>query len=218
MSMCYNFKMKKFKFNKTNIYVSEKSDGNFRDRKNLERVKKELNLKEIFLPNQKHTNIVLNYNEDLTQPSDAVYTDKPAVAVGVLTADCIPLVLFNYNEISVIHAGWRGLLGGIVENAYNKFKDKSNMFAFVGPSIRGCCYEVGFDFIDQLNISSDFFTISQNKYFVDLNKILKNKLEKLHVNIVYEIDECTKCGKNFFSYRNGNIEERILTLAFIEGE
>lgn len=218
MSICYNFKMKKFKFNKTNIYVTEKSDGNLRDRENLERVKKELNLEEIFLPNQKHTNIVLNYDEDLTQPSDGVYTDKPAVAVGVLTADCIPLVLFNDNEISVIHAGWRGLLGGIVENAYKKFKDKSNMFAFIGPSIRGCCYEVGFDFINQLNISSDFFTISEDKYLVDLNKILKNKLEKLNVNIVYEINECTKCGKNFFSYRNGNIEERVLTLAFIEGE
>lgn len=210
--------MRRFKFNKINIYVSEKSDGNFKDKENLDSLKKQLNLKEIFLPNQKHTNIILNYDEDLTSPSDAVYTDKPYTPIGVLTADCIPLVLFNDNELSVIHAGWRGLLSGIVESAYEKFKDKFNISAFIGPSIRGCCYEVGFDFINQLNISSNFFTINLDRYFVDLNKILKDKLEKLHVNVIYEIEECTKCGKNYFSYRNGDLEERILTLAFIEGE
>lgn len=64
----------------------------------------------ILIPNQKHTNKVLKHNQDLSQEADGIYTSERNIALGVLTADCMPIVIFNEEELAVVHAGWRGLL------------------------------------------------------------------------------------------------------------
>ncbi len=206
--------MRKFEFESIIIYVTEKKDGNQRNKENRLKITPFNN---IHIPNQKHTNIVLKYNDNILDPCDGLYTDQKLTPLGVLTADCIPLVLFNSNELSVIHAGWRGLLRGIVENGYSLFKNK-DIKAFIGPFIKACCYEFKLDDIKRLNIPKRFITISNGKTYLDLNSILLEKLKNLKVDVVYNINECTKCNKDYFSYRNGDTDDRILTFAYIKGD
>ncbi|MFY9585896.1 MAG: polyphenol oxidase family protein, partial [Actinomycetota bacterium] len=79
--------------------------------------------------------------------ADALWTDRPGPALVILTADCTPILLADTarRRIGVVHAGWRGLLGGIVEETVAAMGDAANLTAFVGPSIGPCCYEVGPD-------------------------------------------------------------------------
>ena len=79
--------------------------------------------------------------------ADALWTDRPGPALVVLTADCTPILLADptHGRIGVVHAGWRGLLAGIVETTVAAMGAPADLTAFVGPSIGPCCYEVGPD-------------------------------------------------------------------------
>lgn len=79
--------------------------------------------------------------------ADALWTDRPGPALVVLTADCTPILLADTTRrrIGVVHAGWRGLLAGIVETTVAAMGRPDDITAFVGPSIGPCCYEVGAD-------------------------------------------------------------------------
>jgi YfiH family protein len=206
--------MRYFTFENILIAFTQKEDKNQRNPDNINKIKEKLYIKNIYIPNQKHTNIVLNVEDYKNQECDGLYTDKKEVALGVLTADCIPVVLFNGKEIAVIHAGWRGLFGGIIENGVKMFKNKS-IKAFIGPSIRGCCYEVDKQFVNDLNINKKFYKIYHTKAYLDLVAVAKDKLKNLSVKEVFDTDECTKCSEKYFSYRNGDFESRILTLGVI---
>ena len=81
---------------------------------------------------------------------DASVTNRPGLLLGVQTADCVPILLVDPKKraIAAIHAGWRGTLQRIVVKAIGQlqmhFKSKpGDLFAAIGPSIGGCCYEVG---------------------------------------------------------------------------
>lgn len=170
----------------------------------------------ILIPNQKHTNKVLKHNQDLSQEADGIYTSERNIALGVLTADCMPIVIFNEEELAVVHAGWRGLFSGIIENACGMFKNKPK-HAFIGPSIRKCCYQVQREFIEHLNVEDRFFNCIDGKYFLSLQDVAKEKLHKLGIKDIHDINQCTCCTGNYFSYRKGDFDDRILTYAYIRG-
>ncbi|ACN99684.1 conserved hypothetical protein [Sulfurihydrogenibium azorense Az-Fu1] len=207
--------MRLLTFDNILIAFTEKQDLNQREEKNRLPVQLSLGVDTIHIPNQKHTNKVVKVEEDLNQECDGIYTNKENTAVGVLTADCIPIVLFNSREIVVIHAGWKGLFGGIIENGFSLLKDKRAK-AFIGACIRGCCYEVDKQFVNNLNISDKFYKIYNDKPYLDLVSAAVDKLIKLSVKDIYDLGECTKCSGKFFSYRNGDFESRILTAAVIK--
>jgi YfiH family protein len=77
--------------------------------------------------------------------ADALWTDAADLSLVVLTADCTPILLADPDRrrIGVVHAGWRGLVGGVVESAVAAMGEPAGLRAFVGPSIGPCCYEVG---------------------------------------------------------------------------
>ncbi len=79
--------------------------------------------------------------------TDALWTDQPGIALAVLVADCVPILLADpvRRRVAVVHAGWRGLVGGIVEKAAEVFQEPASMVALAGPSIGPCCYQVGED-------------------------------------------------------------------------
>jgi hypothetical protein len=75
---------------------------------------------------------------------DGLRTADPGATLTVRTADCLPLVLASPREgIAVVHAGWRGLAGGIVEAALATFENPGSLHAVLGPAIGPCCFEVG---------------------------------------------------------------------------
>ena len=164
---------------------------------------------------QTHSNKVIVLNKKNTNTklikSDAIITKIRKMAVGVLTADCVPIILYDANNqiIGCIHAGWKGAVSGIIENTLIKFKSlnrKNKIFACIGPCIGKKSYEVGLEFYKNLiSISqknSIYFTKkNKNKKLFDLRKYVADKLIKLNVKIDHVNHDTFKERDNFFSYR-----------------
>ncbi|MGC8734450.1 MAG: laccase domain-containing protein [bacterium] len=254
----YNFK----------IYSSTKDDF---DQKNLinriNLVKNKFNKLNVILPIQKHTNKILklsyllkpkvNYlKEELS--FDGIYFDNNDIyifkyfSIGVLTADCLPIVILVFNNDmlnnldnslnlnnylsnylnsfiigSILHAGWKGIFNNIIFNFFDILNNYINnyknlkIFIYIGPAIRNCCYEVKYDFINTLNINTQFYYQKNNKIFLDLISIAKSqiqesikclsKLKKIEIEII-DTNECTYCSNKYFSYRKGDNKQRNITI------
>ena len=126
--------------------------------KNLNFVSKKIkiNKKKLALMYQTHSNkviIINNKNKNLIKfKSDALITKIKGIALGVVTADCVPIILFDSQNqiIGCIHAGWKGAFIGIIENTIKKFKklnSKNKIYAAIGPCIGNKSYEVDLAFL-----------------------------------------------------------------------
>ncbi len=169
----------------------------------------------IYLPIQKHTDKVLVLDDDLEPKiGDAVITNRKDIFIGVQTADCVPVLLFdsNKNVIAAIHAGWRGTAAGILKKTINLMyqrylSEPDGIFMAVGPSIRWRCYDVGYDVIEAVKKETgkgDYFLKIGEKYFIDL--ATANMYQALALGIkkenIWISEECTYClPEKYFSYR-----------------
>lgn len=168
-------------------------------------------------PNQTHTNNVrIATKRILTYPNtDALILDSTDIAAYLNFADCTPIILYDkqHNIGAVVHAGWKGTAGQIVQNTVNLMKDEyytnpTELYAAIGPTIAMCCYCVGEDVFQQLKISvSDIEPYNRQIYekiYVDLKGINKQQLLDLGVprQNVDVCPYCTSCNNDmFFSYR-----------------
>lgn len=178
-------------------------------------------------------NLVLNYQKHGTQgyyidestpltervmlylnDGDFLITNKPKVGIGVLTADCLPVVIYDKKNdiLGIAHAGWKGSVAGIAVKmiemmlARAHFKPE-DLTIYFGPSAHECCYEVQPDFIENLEkfaFKASLITQRDNKLF--FNNSLLNKLQLIdlgiapsQINLTYNL--CTMCNQNFHSYR-----------------
>ena len=185
--------------------------------KNLALVSKKfkLNLNKLFLMHQTHSNKVIvidKKNKHLKRfRSDAIITKMRGVAIGVVTADCVPVILCDNknNIVGCIHAGWKGATSGIIENTLLKFKKLSlekKIFASIGPCIGKTNYEVSLKFYKNLLFFSKtniiyFSNKDKNKKLFDLRKYVADKLTKLHVAVDHVNHDTFRERSNFFSYR-----------------
>lgn len=126
---------------------------------------------------------------------DALITDGGAT-VGVLTADCVPVLLAGRERVAAVHAGWRGLVAGVIEAALAKVEPV--VAAWVGPSIRACCYEVGDDVRDAFRAAG---LPGVGRTTVDPVEAAVAVLCRSGVDEVVTSDHCTSCDDRFFSYR-----------------
>ena len=105
---------------------------------------------------------------------DGMVTDVPGILLGILTADCLPLILVDpkRHAIGVFHAGWRGTAKRIAEKGVGEMhrwfgSDPRDLKAAIGPSIRGCCYEVGLEVISafeaQFSYGSELFRETKDR-------------------------------------------------------
>lgn len=151
--------------------------------------------------------------KELEQKGDALILDLKGMGAGVFTADCVPILLVDKSAsvAAAIHAGWRGTLSQIAKATLIKIEKSfgiapSRICAAVGPSIGECCYEVGEDvaslFTDK---SSDWerylFRKGNSKYALDLKEANRRTLEREGVEDIEVIGICTKCSREFHSYR-----------------
>ena len=153
-----------------------------------------------------------NYNFKKKIKSDASITQTKNVALGILTADCVPVLIYDkkLKIISAVHAGWKGAYKGIVTKVINFFLKKGsslkNLYAIVGPSITGKNYEVKKKF-KQKFVKKDkksiiFFKTKKNKTYFCLNKYVYNQLRQLGIKNLELINKDTYDKKNnFFSAR-----------------
>ncbi len=143
--------------------------------------------------------------------SDSLVTNLRGITLGVLTADCVPIILYDKSQrmIGCIHAGWKGSIRGIIEKTLKKFqrKDmKKNLIACVGPCIGKKSYEVSYDFkkkfIRENKKNNSLFLPKRNKFLFDLQGYVVKKLRNCGVSKVEVINKDTyKDKKNFYSYR-----------------
>jgi polyphenol oxidase len=146
--------------------------------------------------------------------ADAIVTATPGLAIGVLTADCAP-VLFCDGEARVVgaaHAGWRGALSGIVEatvEAMQKLGARPDrIVAVIGPAISQDAYEVGADYRDQFIAeepqSVPFFVTDEGsgEPHFDLPGYVGERLKRAGLGSIYDLSLCTYCEESrLFSYR-----------------
>lgn len=145
---------------------------------------------------------------------DIVITNEPGLAVGVFVADCVPLLLYapDVGAVAAVHAGWRGtaLQGAKVavealQEAYGA--DPRQMVAVIGPSIKGCCYEVGPEVAEAMQILPDpeaCLTPRGDRWLFDGQEANRQQLEAagLAPEHVHVSELCTFCREDlFFSYR-----------------
>ena len=174
-----------------------------------------INKNKLLLMHQTHSNKVITINERNVNikkfKCDAIITKIKGIALGVVTADCVPIVLYDSKNkiIGCIHAGWKGASSGIIENTFHEFKKLSlnnKIFASVGPCIGKKSYEVRIDFYKKLKSKSQkniiyFKNINKFKKLFNLRKYVTDKLLKLNVK-VDQVDHDTFIEKNnFFSFR-----------------
>lgn len=168
-----------------------------------------LNLKQV---HSSEVHIVEEFMHGLE--GDAIITQKSGLKIGVRTADCVPIALLGERTVAVVHAGWRGLRGGIIEKTLKKlslFEPLEKFLAFVGPSAKACCYEVGEEFKQYF----ESLYIRNQKHYMDTQEeaLIRLRREGIRHFFLYRI--CTICHHGFPSYRRDKTEERMLTFAEI---
>ena len=188
-------------------------------KKNLQIIKRKIckKSKNIFLVKQIHGDklLFLDQNSRIKNRSinaDAIITEKKKFPIAILTADCVPILIFDKKRkmIAAIHAGWRGAYKGIIQKVikfmFKKGCKKQDMTVAIGPSISRENYEVGKKFKDKFikknkkNIA--FFKINKNRIYFDLKK---KKKKQVKLNKIKNIDllniDTFKEKNNFFSAR-----------------
>ena len=170
----------------------------------------------LVLLNQVHSNKYFFIKDNNSKKSkligDALITNKRKIILGVLTADCVPILIFDkkLKMISAIHAGWRGAYKGIINAVIKYFvkngSESKNLIAAIGPCISQKHYEVQKDFkskfFKQSRSNKIFFKNIGNKTYFSLNKYVNYQLKSLGVKKIDIIDQDTYNPKNnFFSAR-----------------
>jgi len=171
---------------------------------------------EPFWLNQTHSTLAVVVEEDNNRNVDAAITRKQDTPLVILTADCLPIVLCNTDgsEIAAIHAGWRGLLQGIVQNTLGKMYTKPQaLMAWIGPAICQNCYEVGDEVRAQFTAQYPFTSKAFKGRYANLPKMAEMLLFELGVHQVYQSGVCSFEEKNrCYSYRRAAQTGRMGTL------
>lgn len=135
--------------------------------------------------------------------ADLLVTEASGTTIGILTADCAPVVLVGGGRAAVVHAGWRGVVGGAVERGLELVPDATH--AWVGPSIHSCCYEVGEDVLDEFRSRS--LPVADDSH-VDPGAAAASILHRAGIGTVVASEECTFCNDRYFSYRRDRVTGR----------
>lgn len=137
----------------------------------------------------------------LAGEADALVTDEGGFSLVVAVADCVPVALIGdeAGEVAMVHSGWRGTIAEIVARVVREM-DGDGIRAYIGPCIRGCCYEVSEELAERF---ADRFgrKVVEGRY-LDLPRAIKRNLEDVGVAEVHDLGLCTGCRTDlFFSHR-----------------
>lgn len=158
--------------------------------------------------------------------ADAAVTHSAGKVCCVMTADCLPVLLTDHDGtvVGAAHAGWRGLLEGVIENTVAAMGvDPSRLMAWLGPAIGPKAFEVGEEvkalFVDKDERAATAFSrLHQHKYYADIYALARLRLAKAGVTAVYGGDLCTYHDEErFFSFRREKHTGRMASLIWLDG-
>lgn len=156
--------------------------------------------------------------------ADAAYTNRPGLVCAVLTADCLPLLIASDDggEIAAVHAGWRGLAGGVIEATLAKFSaPPAQLRVWLGPAIAARSYEVG-DEVRTAFLGHDvaaqqaFVPTRPGHWFCDLYALARRRLVAAGVERISGGGFDTFADERFYSYRRERRSGRFASLIWIE--
>lgn len=213
--------------------VSRES-GNMRDKQNVVNFFKTLNIpqKKILGLKQVHGDKIISllspqdladYKAQEVHEADGWLLGLNNCGVMILTADCVPLYLWDSNGkfVSLCHCGWRGVAAGLPQKAAKLLLQHAGqdaqLCAYIGPHINACCFEVQKDVADKFSPSS---VIKRNgKLFVDLTADIMRQLKECGLKTEHTKSpcscECTCCNKGtFFSYRRDHTKDVQMSFVY----
>lgn len=160
--------------------------------------------------------------------ADACIATRPGQVCVIQTADCLPVLFCDAGGAVVggAHAGWRGLVGGVLENTVNRMRDAGAMdiLAWLGPAIGPQCFEVGQEVVDAFvardpDTANAFAALSgrQGKYLADIYALARQALAKAGVCHTAGGSMCTVTeASRFYSYRRDKLTGRMASLIWLK--
>lgn len=159
--------------------------------------------------------------------ADASFTNAPKVACAVLTADCLPVLLASVDGkfVAAVHAGWRGLAAGVIEETVRQMRSKGaqEITAWLGSAIGPAAFEVGADVLDAFTqksprLSRHFKSLDGNtKFLADIYGLARTILQGLAIENISGGDYCTFTQDElFYSYRRDGVTGRMASWIWFE--
>jgi hypothetical protein len=175
---------------------------------------------------QVHGTVVVNAATVGGAPeADAAFCSQAGVVCAVLTADCLPVLLTDSAGqcVAAVHAGWRGLAAGVIEQAVRAMgRPGENLLAWLGPAIGPSAYRVGDEVRDAFMAhdpvaASAFRQGSDGAWFADLYRLARQRLADCGVTAVYGGGYCSFSDtERFYSYRRDGTTGRMATLIWLD--
>ncbi|SJM93896.1 peptidoglycan editing factor PgeF [Crenothrix polyspora] len=168
---------------------------------------------------QVHSNIAVDASTVTGLPqADASYSRAANVVCTVMTADCLPLLVCAEDGscVAAIHAGWKGLLDGIITNTITAMH-ADKLLVWLGPAIGPACFEVGTEvraaFIEKSVIFTGAFTQQNHRWLADIYHLARVELSVLGIDKIYSGNFCTVTEhERFYSYRRDKETGRMASL------
>ena len=129
--------------------------------------------------------------------ADGQATSVRGLAVMVVGADCLPVAVAGEGAVAMLHAGWRGLAAGVLEEGVKAVRELAGpgpLSAVIGPGAGPCCYEVGPEVHEALSVPAE-------DTHVDLPSVARSRLLAAGVEDVQVVELCTICNPRFYSHR-----------------
>ena len=158
--------------------------------------------------------------------ADAAYARQPNTVCTVMTADCLPVLLCDRagTVVAAVHAGWRGLLAGVIESAIREMAvAPDTILVWLGPAIGPQAFEVGAE-VRQAFVARDaasasaFVPHGEGKWLADLYLLARRRLAAVGIHAVYGGEYCTHADRRrFFSYRRDGVTGRMASMIWLAG-
>jgi len=166
------------------------------------------------VPRQVHGTRVVTLGDGAERPeADGLVTSAPCACVGIVTADCVPILMLarRARAVAAVHAGWRGAAAGVVEAALDHLRatfgvEPRDVEIAMGPAIGGCCYEIGPEvraaFVARTgDVTRDAWTRGADRDLLDLRAAIGLLARRAGVVHVAVLGPCTRCDGGYCSYR-----------------
>tara|TARA_B100000989_G_C19509578_1_gene458265 strand:- start:1058 stop:1828 length:771 start_codon:yes stop_codon:yes gene_type:complete len=196
------------------------SDENVKKNRSIVCSSLTLDSNKLVLLNQIHSSKVLIINKDnykYLHNGDGMITQEKGIVLGILTADCAPVIILGRRFVGIIHLGWRGLLNNILENTFFLLKKNgestNDLIFLVGPHLKLNSYEVKKDFLNNLSNygidSQKYIKNFTSKMYFDFSNLIKDKIKLLGIKkfLISKINTFENPDA-FFSYRLHGILEK----------
>ena len=168
----------------------------------------------------KSVGIINDFSNEPIPNTDALFTKSNKLSLAIMSADCLPVAITNTEgtEIALLHAGWKGLSSGIIQETLKIFNtENKGLKSWLAPCISQMKYEVGIDVYEAfMNLDEEsvknFQQVDSKKWLFDLKAEAARVLINLNVQ-VFQSNYCTYTDKDmFYSYRRNKTDKRVLTL------